>query len=155
MQLLQEMPVFGALSVDSINVLLNASQARVFQPGAYLFREDDKPDGLYILEHGRVKIVRVYQGKAYRLGDLGPGDCVGEMALIDMDQRSASVIATQPCETIHISAMSLYQLRKYNLEQFVTIQLNLAREISRRLRDADQKLFELKVAQDIPGFAPT
>jgi CRP-like cAMP-binding protein len=154
LELLQQMPIFGALSTESMDLLLNFANVRVFQPGAYLFKENDKPDGLYVLEEGRVKVVRDYKGKAYRLGDLGPGDCVGEMALIDMDRRSASVIATQPCQTIHISGMTLYQLRKQDLEQFVTIQLNLSREISRRLRDADQKLFELKIAQDIPGHAP-
>lgn len=150
--LLQQMPIFGALSANGVQVLLNAAKERVFQPGAYLFREHDKPDGLYVLLEGNVKIVKDYQGKAYRLGQLGPGDCVGEMALIDMDERSASVIATQPCQTLHLSAMALYQLRKVDLEEFVTVQLNLAREISRRLRDADKKLFELKVAQDQPGL---
>ncbi len=76
------------------------------------------------------------------LGHLGRGDCFGEMSLIDLFPRT-SVRAEKPCTAIEISSDALYEIYKRDLEQFALIQMNIAREISRRLRGADERLFEI------------
>jgi len=65
------------------------------------------------------------------------------MSLIDLFPRSTSVRAQKPCTAIEISSDALYEIYKRDLEQFALIQMNIAREISRRLRGADERLFEI------------
>ncbi|HEX6829407.1 MAG TPA: cyclic nucleotide-binding domain-containing protein, partial [Burkholderiales bacterium] len=105
-------------------------------------------EAMYVLEQGRVTVVKRWEGRDYRLRDLGPGDCFGEMALIDLSPRSASVVALEDCSAIRLTVADLYRVYEISLEQFALIQMNIARELSRRLRTADERLFRLGV---VPG----
>jgi len=63
------------------------------------------------------------------------------MALMDLGHRSASVMAVKDCIAIELSTASFYRIYEKNLEQFALLQMNIGREVSRRLRDADERLF--------------
>jgi CRP-like cAMP-binding protein len=67
------------------------------------------------------------------------------MALIDHCPRSASVRAVEDCSAIQISAANLYRLYAQDLKQFALIQMNMGREVCRRLREADNMLFGVKL----------
>jgi CRP-like cAMP-binding protein len=79
------------------------------------------------------------------LGRLRQGDCFGEMALLDLFPRSASVRATAPCSALALSTASFHKLYETDVEQFAIVQMNIARELSRRLREADERLFRVHV----------
>lgn len=78
------------------------------------------------------------------LRELGPGDCFGEMAMIDFAPRSASVQALAPCRAFALSIARLHRLYEQDLEQFALIQMNLSRELSRRLRVTMDRLAVLE-----------
>ncbi len=68
-----------------------------------------------------------------------------------MSTRSASIHATQDCAAIELSIESLHELYQHDLEQFTIIQMNMSREVCRRLRKADDLLFQVQMqtsAQD-------
>lgn len=67
------------------------------------------------------------------------------MAVIDHCERSASVRAVEDCTAIRISAANLYELYAQDLKQFALIQMNMGREVCRRLRQADSHLFSAKM----------
>jgi CRP-like cAMP-binding protein len=73
--------------------------------------------------------------------ELGPGDCFGEMALMDLFPRSASVIARDDCRALEIAAGDLLDLYEHDVEQFALVQMNMGREVCRRLRATDELLF--------------
>lgn len=108
-------------------------------------------DAMFVLERGLVTVVRRWRGREYRLRDLGPGDCFGEMALIDLFPRSASVVAIQDCSAIRLTNTDLMRVYEADVEQFALIQMNIARELSRRLRTADERLFRLGLEPDRQG----
>ena len=64
---------------------------------------------------------------------------------MDMRHRSASVVAVESCNAIELSGASLFGLYEKDLEQFTLIQMNMGREVSRRLREADERLFQAKL----------
>lgn len=76
---------------------------------------------------------------------LRAGDCFGEMAVMDHCPRSASVRAAEDCTAIRISAANLYRVYGQDLKQFALIQMNMGREVSRRLREANSRLFSAKM----------
>jgi len=110
-----------------------------------LFREGDKGDSMFVLEIGKVAVLKSWEGEDYLLRTLREGDCFGEMALIDHCPRSASVRAVEDCSAIQISAANLYRLYAQDLKQFALIQMNMGREVCRRLREADNMLFGVKL----------
>ena len=144
LELLRGMPVFGGLKTESLELILSNSEQIVLQEGEFFFREGEPGDSLFVLESGTVLVQRMYQGKAIELGRLAPGDCFGEMALIDFLPRSAAVKAECNCEAIEVTNRALRSLFQSDVEQYAMIMMNLGREVSRRLRIADECLFQLQ-----------
>lgn len=152
-ELLQAMPVFGALREETLVFLLEMSSTASRATGEFFFREDDEAQSMFVLESGKAAVVKSWKGHQYVLSDLAKGDCFGEMSIMDMRHRSASVVAVEPCRAIELSSASLYALYEKDLEQFTLIQMNMGREVSRRLRDADDRLFQAKIAGVVTEYA--
>ncbi len=134
---LQQMPLFGGIREDVLAFLLGHCSALTVARGAYFFREGEAAESMFLLESGSVEVRRGAGGDAVVLCRLERGACFGEMALIDLSPRSATVQALEDCSSLEISAASLYRLYEHDLEQFTLVQMNIARELSRRLRIAD------------------
>ena len=144
-ELLQGMPVFGAIREDTLHFLLDRAREVCVDAGRYFFREGDRAEAMYVLEVGEVAILRGWQGTEFVLHHLNAGDCFGEMALLDLFPRSASVRAETDCRAIELGCAELYRLFERDTEQFALIQMNIGREVSRRLRVADQHLFRARM----------
>ncbi len=141
-KLLQEMPLFGGMSTRGLELLV-AHAAHIELPaGKCFFHEGEAAQSMFVLEQGRVSVRKEWKGSDILLRELSRGDCFGEMALIDYTPRSATVCALEPCVAIEITADALLKLYETDLEQFAIIQMNIAREISRRLRNLEQRMFE-------------
>ncbi len=147
---LQGMPIFGGIRRELLGVLVNAAKIMTVPSGQYFFRENEKTDAMFVLEAGEVSIMKTWNHQQYEIGRLGPGDCFGEMALIDLLPRSASVLAVQDCTAITLSLESVQWLYDKDLEQFALILMNIGRELSRRLRIADERLFSFKMGEPYP-----
>ena len=140
-QALQRMPIFGGMRPEVLESLLDASELTRVAQGTFFFHEHDKAQSMFVLEAGEVAVLKLWEGQQCLLGHLRQGDCFGEMALMDLGQRSASVMAVKDCTAIELSTASFYKIYEKNLEQFALLQMNIGREVSRRLRVADQRLF--------------
>jgi CRP/FNR family transcriptional regulator, cyclic AMP receptor protein len=142
--LLQSMPIFGGLSRETLEFLIDLASIRHLEANDYFFHEGDDATSMFVLERGRVVVSKLWNGRPHPIKHLGQGDCFGEMALLDLYPRSASVIAEEPCDAIELGQDMLLKLYQHDLEQFAIIQMNIGREISRRLRTADHQLFSAR-----------
>lgn len=142
--LLRRMPIFGGLKTETLEFLLDLSTEVLVAEGDYFFREREKGNSVYVIESGVAQVHRMKDGKPIVLRHLRDGDCFGEMALIDFLPRSASVMAETNCQAIEIAGKSLALLCKKDVEQYAMIMMNLGREVSRRLRSAGDRLFQLE-----------
>lgn len=140
LRLLQEMPIFGALSPEAINFVERHCIPRELEPGQVFFYEGDPASSLFVLESGSAEVTKRCGEDMRRLRWLKPGDCFGEMAVADMNPRGATVKATTLCIALEIPTSALYELYEFDLEQFTLIQMNMLREVSRRLRFLTDKL---------------
>lgn len=139
--LLQRMPIFGGVRAETLAFLLGFAPRFDVPKDHFFFREHDMGDCLFVLETGTAAVIKSWRGEDHVLQTLGAGDCFGEMAVIDHCERSASVCALEPCSAIRISSADLHRIYAHDIKQFTLIQMNLGREVSRRLRDADNRLF--------------
>jgi len=142
-KLLQSMPIFGGITQESLEFLIDRSSIVERQSGEYFVREAENATSMFVLESGKVAVSKKLKGKEQLLKNLSQGDCFGEMALIDLHPRSASIKAMESCKAIKLDYAALLELYQHDLEQFTIIQMNIGREISRRLRIADDTLFEI------------
>ena len=140
-ELLQQMPIFGGIRTEVLQGLLGLCPIVRVHTDEFFFRERDHGDSMFVLEIGKAVVLKSWRGQNYLLQTLKEGDCFGEMAVMDHCPRSASVRALEDCIAIRISAANLYEVYTRDLKQFALIQMNMGREVCRRLRDADNRLF--------------
>ena len=154
LELLQRMPIFGAIRDDALLFLLAQAREVSVAAGAYFFRESDPAQSMFVLESGSVAVFKSWQGRDFVLKSLDAGDCFGEMALMDLCPRSASVRAETECVAIELGSGDLLRLFERDAEQFALIQMNIGREVCRRLRATDELLFRARMGE-APAQTPS
>ncbi len=138
MELFQQdrVPILGALRHEALAFLLRHTSTLRVAAGDVIFLEGSVGECLYIIEEGRVEISQVQDGGSRVLAVFGPGDCFGEMALIDCQPRSATATALEPARLCTVTGNTLFELYRFDVEQFAVMQMNISREVIRRLRHA-------------------
>jgi CRP/FNR family cyclic AMP-dependent transcriptional regulator len=141
---LRTIGLFGALSDDVIAHLAKTLTVQAPEAGQIVFREGDDANAMFVLMNGEMEVLKKSKrATEARVAVLGPGDWFGEMSIVDIQPRSATVRALAPSRLLRISAADLDALYRYDLRSYSLIVLNLARELSRRLRVADGILADL------------
>ena len=153
LKLLQGMPVFGGLRADVLEYVLLSASIVCVPKGEFFFYEGDEGDCAYVLEQGRAMFWKDYEGEKYPMRVLGEGECFGEMAMIGLYPRSGSTQALEDCRAIKITYELLYTMLHRDHEQCVMILMNMARDLSRRLRDVDNLLLLERVGKQ-PQWPP-
>src|SRR2546423_11905996 len=83
------------LSRKDLARLGRAAVARNYKKGETIVKEGEQAVAFFIVANGRVEVVQSTGSKTQRLAELGPGDCFGEMALLDGGARSATARALE------------------------------------------------------------
>jgi len=86
--------------------------------------------------------------RAIRMTGLVSGDFFGEMTLIEMQNRSATVVAQSPTVLYELTAQKLYTCYKADIHAYVIVLQNINRELCRRLRRSDDRFTGQKVGED-------
>jgi CRP/FNR family cyclic AMP-dependent transcriptional regulator len=99
--LLSHVSFFASLKEEDLRALAGVCRVRRFKRGEALLREGDPGDALYILQSGHVKItVTTAEGVDTILTVEGPGECLGELSLMDGAPRSATAVAVDWVEAV-------------------------------------------------------
>jgi CRP-like cAMP-binding protein len=137
-------PFFGGLSGASLDLLISMLVERRFDAGATIVAEGEPGRSMYIVHSGELAVSKLgASGRAIRVTSLGPGDFFGEMTLIEMQKRSATVVAESPTVLYELTAQNLYTFYKADIYAYVMMVQNINRELCRRLRRADNRIAEL------------
>lgn len=143
---LRQFGLFGAVSDQVLEFLAHKLVVMHPEPGDVVFREGDPARDMFVVMHGECEVLKQSQaGVDVRVALLGPGDWFGEMSILDVQPRSASVRVVAPSHVLRISASDLDALYRHDVKAYAIIVLNIARELSRRLRVADGLLADFVV----------
>jgi CRP/FNR family cyclic AMP-dependent transcriptional regulator len=146
-ELLTQIPIFGGLSEPVLAKIVSAARLLHVTSGDHVIEEGDLTASVFVVCDGELEICkRGRNGAEFCLAVLKRGDCVGEMSLIDVQARSATVRAIGAATLFILDQSAIAQLYRTDLEVYTLFMLNIAREISRRLRQTDQVLVDLGVA---------
>jgi CRP-like cAMP-binding protein len=109
--------------------------------GDTIVHEGDRGDTLFFLLSGTVDVqVQLDGGRTHRLSTVGPGVAFGELAMLDRSRRSADVVATDDSVLARISVDDLHDLGDRFPQMMATIYRNLATNLARRLRAANEQV---------------
>jgi CRP-like cAMP-binding protein len=136
--------VFGGLGDDTLCGFARGLALEEIGAGAVVFREGDSGREMYVILEGEIEVLRrSKRGHETRVAILGPGDWFGEMSILDVLPRSATTRALAPTRLLKVTAHDLDSLYRRDMKAYALFVLNVAREMSRRLRVADGLLAEM------------
>ena len=134
-------PFFGGLLDASLDLLIPMLLERRFDVGATVVAEGEPGRSMYIVHSGELVVNKLGEsGHVIRMSRLGPGDFFGEMTLIEMQNRSATVVAESPTVLYELTAGNLYTYYKADIYAYAMVLQNINRELCRRLRRADNRI---------------
>ena len=146
-EVLKRVPLFSGLSEADIQSFADLARERSYPKGSVIVFEDDPGDAMYLVAAGQVKVVLIAEdGREVILSVLGEGSFFGEMSVIDEEPRSAHVIAMEDSNLLVLRREDFHA----RLRQSPEVAISLLKEISRRLRRADEKIGSL-VLLDVNG----
>jgi CRP/FNR family transcriptional regulator len=135
--LLARVPLLSDLEEEELQRIAQVAIPRSFPKGARVFHEGDTSDACYVIRSGEVRVTREHpDGRAIALATLGPGELVGELAMIDGGSRSASVEALTDVELLAVSAADMKSL----LERNAGITAKLVVALTKRLRETNERI---------------
>jgi len=134
-------PFFGGLSDASLDLLISMLVERRFEIGATVVAEGEPGRSMFIVHSGELVVSKLgVSGGVVRVTSLEPGDFFGEMTLIEMQNRSATVVAESPAVLYELTSRQLYTYYKADIHAYVVVLQNISRELCRRLRRADDRM---------------
>lgn len=136
---LKRIPLFSSLPHSDQEHLAGLVRRKALRKGELLFRQGDEGTALYIILQGRIKISVSRRSDSVTLAILGPGEFLGEMALLDDLPRSADAMALEDSQ--------LYALSRKDFLSFLNSNENAVHAVltslSLRLRKTDNLLAEM------------
>jgi CRP/FNR family cyclic AMP-dependent transcriptional regulator len=141
--MLQNSQFFGDFPAAAIETLTKYVQAYSVVPGTVIFREGDRGGFMCLLIEGAAEIFK--QDNKYgskRIGNIEPGKTIGEMALVDGEQRSATCICPQASTLVMLTREQFVRIIREHPALSVDILLKLVTMMSRRLRQTSGQLVD-------------
>jgi CRP/FNR family transcriptional regulator, cyclic AMP receptor protein len=132
-EFLKKVSWFEDLDQKSLDAIAKAAVEQSYKPGQEIVRQGDTGVGAFIIRSGRVDVLQERDGKEIKLATLGPGEVIGEMALLDEFPRSATARAVEPTTVLGIQRWHF----KGILESHPQLALALLPILSRRIRNAE------------------
>jgi len=104
MMLIRQVPIFADLKPEDLEELASVVEERRIEANKDVFREGDPGDAVYLIVKGTVRVFTGGEGERPEriLSELGPGACIGEMAVLDASPRSATVRALERTRTLRV-----------------------------------------------------
>lgn len=135
---LSHVDLFENLNKRELQALGQGCQERQYSAGTTIVSQGDTGVGLYVIKSGKVRILHASSPDRAEeeLGTAGPGEVLGEMALLDDLPRSASIVAIDDVTAL---LLPVWEFRTV-LQSHPDIALKLLTVLSRRLRKAQNRV---------------
>ena len=134
--LLKQSPMFSEVSTEDLRVVAQMLEEENYFSGDRVFDVNEFGDHMYILQQGRIGISLNAGAKASDfIAELGPGECFGEMNLLDELPRSASAYVLEDSLLLSLEKSRLRGL----IINYPELSIGLLKGLSLRLREANLK----------------
>ena len=146
MDILKQTQIFKEVEDAHLHSLKSKMKRSSFHRGEVIFHQGDPADRMHIIETGRVKISIIsIDGQEKDMALLHPGDCFGEMALLDTSTRSATATSLDESQTISLLQNDLLGF----LEDHPEVAAKINGLLIQRLRNANEMVGDI-VFLDVP-----
>jgi CRP/FNR family cyclic AMP-dependent transcriptional regulator len=126
---MRKVPLFRGMSMSALETVADRASETTFADGDTVTREGEPGETFYIVTDGRLRVSK--QGTFVR--ELGPGDFLGEIALVDGGPRTATVTADGPVEALVIRRADFLEMVEWDK----AVRLGILTALTERIRKTD------------------
>ncbi len=139
-------PLLSSLDQNMLRCLRRCLTWDSYHPGDFVFVQGSAPDGAFFVASGRVDVMIDLPGteRKRKVQSLTSGAIFGEMALIDRNPRSASIIAVEPTTCYYMSFDNFERLKLEHSDIALTLLSGVAKIFAERLRATNKMLAEME-----------
>jgi CRP/FNR family cyclic AMP-dependent transcriptional regulator len=130
--------LFGGLDDELLTHLAKTLPVLEVGAGEELYRQGERGHELYVTLEGKLEaVMQSRHGQDTRVAVFGPEDWFGELALIDVMPRPATVRAVTSARLLQMCPRHLDALYRRDVKAYALLIMNIARQLSRKLRVAE------------------
>jgi len=138
---LAKVSLFANLEQRYIKGISQICTEREFSAGEALMRQGEEGIGLFIILSGKVRIEKVNaSGERVEIATNGPGDIMGEFAVLDGAKRTATVLATEPTKCLVLASWEFTSFMKAHPE----VAMGILPIVVKRFRETNDALIGVK-----------
>ena len=126
---MRKVPLFRGMRTSALETVADRASEITFDDGETVTREGEPGDTFYIVTDGRLHVSK----HGTRVRDLGPGDFLGEISLVDGGPRTATVTADGPVEALVIRRADFLEM----IEWDSAVRLGILTALTERIRQTD------------------
>lgn len=148
-EIVRNMQLFRQVSLEAVQVYLESCEYGELTSGEVLLSPEHENREIFLIVSGRMA-VHLDRLESPALMSLGPGECAGEMSMIDNHQPSAFVVALEPCQVLIVSQKQLWAM----LGASHGVAFNLLLILSRRMRHGNSLIRDvLEIQSQLEYYA--
>ncbi len=146
---LKRYSLFGGMTSEALDLIKPLIHLEHFDSGDVIIEEGTVNDRVYCICTGAVEVIKrsvdVRDGELRKITEMHTGDTFGEMELIDIQPCAATVRAMEETWVLTLSNHDLYRVSKIDMKSYALMMMNLARDLSRRIRQMDDLIAQHKL----------
>lgn len=136
-EILKSAELFRNFTDTGIQIVASIAHPKQIPEGAPLFVEEMIGDGLYVVAEGKLRLTsKGPQGENIDLTHVGPGDSVGEAALLRTGPRLCTAVAETPTRVLEISRRDLAMLQRSKPQACLKLMMGVVELLGDRMRSA-------------------
>ncbi len=143
--------LFGGLSDEAVALVKSRFKLQDWADGQAIIAEGSPNPRIHFILSGSVRVSR----KGVELAVNGPGDSFGEMEFLDIMPAAATCTAVGPTRIASLTGLDLHEIYKAMPDAYAFLVMNLARDLSRRLRALQEKLDSQASRPPASGTSPS
>jgi CRP/FNR family transcriptional regulator, cyclic AMP receptor protein len=136
---LRDVTIFAGLDDSALALLMERAHKTNAPAGTIIVREGEPGNHLYLIASGTVRVCKRFDRTGeVELARLKAGDFFGEMCILETLPRTATVLTGSDAILYALPSVAFYDLFETKPDQYGILILNIARDVSRRLRRLDE-----------------
>jgi len=138
--ILAKISIFGGLNDTQLYKIFKILKKVTYKDNEFVFKQGEAPTYIYIILKGKIRLVEDVNYSRYQLFEFVEGSCIGEESVIGIQPHTLSAVAVGEVELAVIPKKSFLDFYHTDKDLFCLLILNVARDISRRLKQTDNLL---------------
>jgi CRP-like cAMP-binding protein len=147
---LQKASLFREFTETGLKIFATIALEKAVPAGSPIFVENMVAESLFIVKSGTVRITQKTGEGERELGSAGPGDQLGELALLGKGVRLVSAVAATPCEVLEITQRDFAKLQPQKPQACLKLALAIGQDLAQRVADGREAFRELAAKKPPP-----